>query len=267
MSQKGLEKAEKYVGEHTSGEELELYKRSKEMLLPRDEYKEGKLKLDFVHTFQNGDIFKATEDNEGFAKIIVERQGEKVLDFDELLTEGYRFATPSYLKTHESDKAATELAGRYFVHRDKQLVFVGNIRTPDDIFAVLHEAGHTHQKRQELKNGRPRESVDDRTKRLKDEIAEFSRRERDAWKVALKTARAIKRERHIDLFESYKNFGAIKRVIYVALLSHRLAKEYFKVEASEFSEEDMKIFKDLFDKGKFGKSGSKNPESNGEKKN
>ncbi len=245
------ENFEKYIKKRSQGEELGLFARMGKHF-PRDEYKEGRLKLDFTYKFQHGEVLRATEDEEGFARVVLERNGKKVFDFNELLPDGYRFATPSYLKTNNSDRIRNSLSGGHFKDPKNKLLFIGDMRTPDDIFAVLHEVGHANQKSLDLKK-MPHETVGEVIERRKKEIAAISFRERDAWSSALKIARAIKNKTAVDLFEPYENFSALKQVIYGALLTHRFDDEYLEAQVGQFSEDDMKIFENLFDKGKFGK--------------
>ncbi len=236
---------------------MKLFKKSEAMGIPRREYKEGKLKLDFEYKFKNEDVLRATEDEVGIATVVIERDGQMIVDFKDLLPEGYTFATPSYAVANSIKRKL----GQNWVSRENRLVFLGDIRTPQDIFILLHEIGHTKQESWEGLAEKINEiNKVDRVRAEKEVAVRLSALERDAWARAIKLAREIKREKGIDFFGSYKNFEELKEVIYSGLISHRYWREDVAKSGYGFSKEDMKIFEDLFDKGKFGHDRTGSPE-------
>ncbi len=250
---------EKYVEDHASGEEKKLLEISKAMVEPRPDYKIGNLKLHFESILKGGDEIRATENENGMAKIVIERNGQTILDFKDFLAAGYKMVTPSYLVSHPEEEIPEQLIGTFAVSPQYHLVLIGDIRDEKDLLPLLHEIGHIGQGARSLLKPRA-ERGEGGVQQAKDYAMKLSWRERDAWTKAIVLARRVKKENGVDLLEPFDNFDELKRYMYAALLSHRYSNEYFAKEGEGFSEEDMKVFEELYDKGKFGKDKPKNQE-------
>lgn len=210
-----------YIDKRVDEEGLDVSDFNKEDL----NYREGGEKLHFEYQFFSGEIFKATENN-GEAKIVILRDGQEVFNFKEELPSGVKLVTPEYwLRLDRRDKDApsgfkrdpegfrNEVAGQW--QCGEGFISVGKMVSLKDIFALLHEIGHSNKIIFE-----PKSAQDKR------EAAELlSGSERSAWVEALRTAKKISSKLRIDLFEGFSDKDDLKRYIYTCLSSHRYLTE------------------------------------------
>lgn len=263
---------EKYFRKEATAKEQETVEGPVRINEPRDEYVEGKLKLDVEYVLPAGELLRATENEEGIASVVIQKKDNSIIDLGELLEPGYKLVTPTYIhKIVEDDDRSKDfleaLTGRWthVAIREKssnkilhQFISVGDMRDPSLVFTLLHEMGHTNQgtlgRHTTPHSLRTRESLG----------AEKSVRERDAWARAIRMARELRREHDIDLFKLFEDWDHFKKFIYGSLITHRYVHQY-KTEKSiasnknvwqrifgaKLDKKDLDYLKKLFDKEKF----------------
>ncbi len=250
--------------QETSENEEKIYRLAKEMAIPRPEYSCGRVGLYFEQPLFGGVALKAIENTDSSASIILKRGKEKIFDFKDLLPGDFRFVTPSYIiRKHDIRNQEFMIAsrlGEWRTYFDKHLISVGDFRNPKEIFALLHEIGHTHQlkdvvsfkkeKEKELMRNATRRTTaeEQKTAKLK-ELAQSSFLERDAWARALRLVRQIKKETGVDLLEIFPDFDSLKQVIYGALISHR--RQATLSVPIDFAEENIDYIRRLYDKERY----------------
>ena len=251
-----------------------------DMLTPRPEYKDGKIKLNFKYEFPGGEILSATEDKEGKTSIIITKGKKKIFDFAKI--QNINFVTPSQLIDEglKSDGMWGNSNGQYEVK-------IGDMRDPKDIAILLHEIGHIVRlkkgtgKFKEFKEfqyialGKEWEehtgAFSQRHSEYRKKLAEaISDEERTAWAEGLKIARKLKKKTGINLLEGFRDLHDLQKVIYGALLTYRLKvgqdmissdsglikdtlakiKEKIGLADDEYGLEQSKFLKGLFDKDK-----------------
>jgi len=239
-------------------------------MTPRPEYVEGKIKLNFEHQFSTGEVFKAHEDSEGNVAIILERDGKIIFNFKDLFIGS--FLTPTLIQRQVASGAidnydAQIMTGQWAADALKDIVNIGDMDDPKDIFILLHEIGHSFQKREKqkrkimekkqyglfLSRGRKKEFVTGLIKNSSD-------MERGAWAWALNTARRIQKQHQVNIFEVFKDSDEFEKFIYGALITYRQGNAK---ELNELAEEggigfgplrwlpepiDIKRLASLFDK-------------------
>ncbi len=238
--------------EDFSEDEHNALRRLKEQVTPRQEYAEGKLKLNFEYKFSSGEVLKAEEDKEGIAYIKILKDGQPPLDFSDYLPEGFEFATPSYKSTVSNSNK-----GQWSVDYENKKVSVGDIRGLKEIFSLLHEMGHTEQKgvSQIEMRSKIHDSSVARADKLK-LIENISESERDASARAIHIARNIYEKYHIDLLEGFQNLADFQDFVHSALLMHRFSMELLlsitakQEEGQDAAKEEREFLTKLFDKRK-----------------
>lgn len=253
--------AKSYIEKRAEEEGTEIHKIPK----GESEYREGKRKLNFEYNFSFGETFKATEDKEGVATIVI-KQGEGIVfDFKELLPEGVEFATPTSLRKlpiNAENFVSRESRGKWRFISGTKLLSVGFFEGPKSIFTLLHEIGHARflgrekEREQKIKytkipvrppgktieeaaadgtleelmwdlekRSRERRKFNDLSFLKRQQMELESIEERNAWTEALKIARNVKRKYNIDLLEGFESFEELKRHIYSCLVTFRYKNE------------------------------------------
>lgn len=246
---------------------------------PRPEYKEGKERLNFGYVFSNGDVFSATENTDGIAQIVIRRNSETIIDFQEFLP-NHKFVTPSYLKQSQV-KGAEKVAGEWQNNEPYFLISVGDIRDPKHIFFLLHEIGEAQGYMSGKRKGTfTREEWAENTNLFSQKnrgnrrviAQEMSNIERDASANALKMVRQIRQDTGLNILEGFKDFDELQNYIYGALISYRAnigqqmirsdrglirnIRDQIKTKlfgTNPDNSEQWRYMRSLFDKGKFGR--------------
>lgn len=265
---------EKYIEKEATGKEQKMMSETQELSEPRDEYKEGKLKLDVEYVLPTGELLKATENEEGIASITIRKKDGSVFDFREFVKSEEQFVTPTYLNKIIKNDArlkkmgAERILGRWghftaigaktktAVYR---LISVGDMKKPSSLFPLLHEMGHACQ---EIPNYKTENPLPLHTRKSFD--TEKSIQERDAWVRAIKMARKLRREHGIDLFKLVEDWDHFKRLIYGSLIHYRYVHQHGaqkdsslaqrtwqKIFGSKAGKKNLEHLKELFDKEKF----------------
>lgn len=198
------------------------------------DYIEGRKKLDFRHQFSSGETFEATEDDDG-AKFIILKDGKGVFDFRDLVSSSRRFVTPQYLRRLSEASGSEEktpydfkinpegyikkVQGKWVINEN--FISIGEINSPKNIFALLHEIGHARTLQKYEPKMREVESEND----IKKILTVASGAERAAWAEAIKIARKIKTNTGVDLFEAFSDSDDLKKYIYTNLSKQRYGAE------------------------------------------
>lgn len=252
---------------------------------PRKEYVEGKTRLDFEHTFSSGEKLVAKEDEEGYASIVLEKNGKIFYDFTQQADfMGCILVTPRFALNHKI--LGGKEVGRWhagIIHspesprRLEKFLVLGDMRTPENIASLLHEFGHVGQFFDMEKNMQsPEWDIEDQPKQTATEeqtpITEeqqyaihSSYLERNANARMLQTVRHIRQIYGVNLFEIFDDFQTAKKFIDTQLSHHRYATEFItslggkrnklwqaiKVfKRNEDDKQTAEFLKDLFDKPK-----------------
>ncbi len=255
------EREAEHFEKRASVKEKEALDRASELGLPRDEYREGRVKLSFSHVFSNGTELSVSEDDNGIARVVFRKDNEIIFDLDRILPDGFKLATPSYLQTKDSVlDEEKEKSGFWRACFDSKVISMGDWRKPQEIFILLHEIGHTHQGalHEKLFEGKPTtRSVYDEQKFTAEVDSSL---ERDAWAYAVKAARHFRELLGIDFFELFNSKEELFAVIYGALLSLKYHHEFNQKEILEeqkildkfielILDDKSNYLKKLFDKG------------------
>lgn len=265
----------RFVEETASEKDKAAFQRSEELSVPRAEYKDRKINLDYSYQFSTGDTFIAKEDKKA-VRIGIKKKDGSWIDFEEkFLSKGFRFATPALI--HISTPGY-EYAGNWVTELDRKFVSVGDMRAPDAIIALLHEAAHTHQESLQEKFKRELGAPLSAEEFIKPNLAIAERyakgasnMERNAWAEAICSLRWLKRHHQIDVIkEALPTPEDFKRVMYAMLVNHRIAHQmnvsgeaYVDMNIGEFvgrifgykAERKVarRVKERLFDKGKLEK--------------
>ncbi len=222
--------------------------------LGREEYRDGTIPLEFRHTFSNQTSLSATQNKDGIAKIVLEREGVPLLDMKGLLPEGYDYTTPRYVLDHEDELSVPVFLGTWGAYRPLNMVHVGDWTKPEQIFNLLHEIGHTQQDtvglealqqevNQKQKISKFRESAEGQ-RLLRQWVEALSKSERDAWASAIHYAKKIRDEFDVDFIgEIFKTSEDIE--LYIQKILHTYKEVQKSVEWADGGE----FLKKLFDKG------------------
>lgn len=199
---------------------------------PRKEFKEGKIKLDFEHQFSTGEVFKAKEGDMGNVDVVLERNGEVILDFQKLFRG--RFIAHSFIRQQEGlgilpEGLIEKLNGRWTSLSFGDLVVFGDMRSPVEIFIMLHEMGHTFQAEEKKIQSYMGDGKDSpllpgiyKKKFHLGFIDNQSKRERGAWAWAFRTARKVHQDYGVNFFEVFKDRTEFENIVYGSLLSNRV---------------------------------------------
>ncbi len=185
---------------------------------PRKEYVSGSIKLDFKGVLPTGEFMEAVEDDAGIASIVLKKEGETILDFAKFLPYGVKFVTPTYIERYFGSKA--KYLGQWTYYPDHHLLSIGDIRNVYEIFALLHEIGHTHQTRKWQTDILKKLPLSENDEKIK--VRFLSSEERDAWSRAIRIARQIKESAGVNLFETFNTKEEFQEFLYSTLLSHKL---------------------------------------------
>lgn len=79
------------------------YLRFIEEMKGRKEYIEGEIPLDFKNELSDGSMLRAKQDESGIANIFIEKNGEIVFNFKELLPKEYEYVTPKYINSYNKN--------------------------------------------------------------------------------------------------------------------------------------------------------------------
>lgn len=257
--------------------EVEVKKRVEKLLTARPEYRAGVLKLNFEYNFSTGEVFKAEEDEKGVAHIFIKNEEGVIVDFSNILPSGYKFVTPSFLKSHQeilsyhNKHTSGDILNGWFMCPKDKLIVIGDLHMPEGIFALLHEIGHIY-KEEDLQKSSQKDDENEAIgeKNIKEiyqrKIFSNSEKERSAWFVAIQIARRIKEKENIDIFEVFKTKEELTEFIYGALLTHKVVgrvalavsededrgfSKMWDAMFGNFDREDERdiFFRKLFDKG------------------
>ena len=241
----GKWKGETYDPVAMTDSEMKHGKAMIDSLESRAEYAAGAEPLNFEYAFRSGEKLHATQDEEGVAHIVLERNGEVIFDFQSLLP-NYTFSTPKYLSAHAAGNADVP-SGEWAMDARKKMIFVGDMRNTESIMSLIHEIGHGI----DFEEGRdPNTGVtlfvylafpmpfatDDRNK----VIADISAMERSAWAKGLAVIRGIKKEHGVNLLDGYENMAAVQDSINASLFSHRVSKGSQLKEANARMDENRR---------------------------
>jgi hypothetical protein len=246
---------------HINEYERSIIKKYSSLTNPRKEYAEGLTKLDYKHTFSTGEVFEATEGDEGMASFVLKKEGQVIFDFAELLPPGFLFVTPRRRK-HIPFSAVTEkIYGHWATECTYEIVLVGDMRTPEEIFVLLHEIGHTHQTKDWKESVMDESYVADKPGHT---AAKYnSEVERNAAAYVIRALRVVKEKTKVNLVEVFKDKKEFTEFIYMGLLGHKMFNksnllfqdtksiiDKIKRAWSGLPREDGELLDSLYDKGR-----------------
>lgn len=191
-----------------------------------------------------------------------DKNNDILIDFQELLGEGYKF----YYSTQISKPEFT-------VYQSEKEVSIGPIENGRDIIMFFHELGHTHHQANLVRDliglshrlamakdqlltvkdtllrepdnkiqRRYEAELDKEFKQLlQDEIELRAKVERDAWAWALKTIRQIRDQKGINLLSAFKSFEEVEQYVHYALGTY----ERDALSASEGRIRNFFTYKDI----------------------
>lgn len=226
----------------------------------RREYTKGELKLNFEHTFDNGEKLTAKEDENGIANIVFEKDNEVIFDFADLLSKNTQFVTPSFLNKYieKSQKQEFSYNDTHWEHYDQDLanlvldkgewecsingkyILVGDWHdNAQNIASVLHEIGHSYQNIRQLTKDlkeieeliinlseQPEKSINKNTiksnvDKIKQVMIKNSESERKAWTYAIKKFHEIQKKTNINLKTLFPTTENMISFINSSLCKHR----------------------------------------------
>lgn len=243
--------------------------------IPREQYVEGKIKLDYRYKFSTGEVFMAKEGQDGGVAVLLFRDGKTIFNFQTLLPERGYFVTPSYIQKliHQGtlDGAPKEFKGGWEAFPALGVVNIGDMHNPKEIFNLLHEIGHTHETREQLLKQSIGVTVNNvplpivLKKKSEANVANNkSKQERNAWAWTLRMARKIQKECGVDFFEVFKSRADFEELLYGSLVTYRAGIGEDLVEKNQGKSsfwswkpqpEDLKFLRGLFDKERLQRGG------------
>ncbi|MEK7087190.1 MAG: hypothetical protein AAB958_00615, partial [Patescibacteria group bacterium] len=229
---------------------------------PSEEFLEGEKPFEYNFKFHTGEEFNARQSNRGGGIITIERNGETIFDFKNILPEGYKFVTPTYFKKHPDERYLLDYVDTDWRESPKRkLIFLGEFKSPQDVLLILHEIGHAFTEteeefkiREQIEEGIHKAS-EDRDIILETLMSEegakmASKAERNAWAWSLRTMRKIQQEIKADLKSLFPKFSDLKRHINDYLATHRRSYEY--IIAQGYDEDFYKELQKFFDRWQYG---------------
>lgn len=211
----------------------------------RQEYEKGEIKLDFKYQFKNGEILKATENEDGIASVVIEQNGEILVDVGDYLPADFKMVTPTYLRAHGLEKYI-KIGWSAITTEKEKIIVIADMTDGRHLTSLLHEFGHTKfvgwgkEVIAELKVHKD-VGILKKVRAFRNFIKARSANERGAWAEAIKIAREIRKQYGVNLLEPIKDLESLKQIIYAALTSHRIFLE--KIILEEASEERVNATK------------------------
>lgn len=230
------------------------------------EYQNGESKLDFQYQLEDGEILRATENEDGIATIVIERDGDVLVDLKDYIPDDFKIVTATYLRTHKLEKDY-KANWSVITPKNQKLVVVGDMRDIRQTLILFHEFGHTkfegwNKGVTKILNEQRDVGLFKKEEAYRNFIEASSTNERGAWAEALKIVRQIRKQYGVDLLGPIKDLKSLKQIIYAALATHRDGREFEIVNEAKHSKVDfderakenililLKDVKKLFDKEK-----------------
>ncbi|MDP1689571.1 MAG: hypothetical protein Q8L47_05620 [bacterium] len=211
----------------------------------RREYEKGEIKLDFQFQFENGEILKATENEDGIASIVIEQNGNNLIDMKDYIPSDFKMVTPTYLRAHGLEKYIKVGWSAIYSAKEK-IIVIGDMTEGRHLTSLLHEFGHTKFEgwdKEVMKELKEQKDVGilKKIRAFRNFIRAKSTNERSAWAEAIKIARKIRKQYGVNLLEPIKDLESLKQIIYAALTTHRIFLE--KIILEEADEESVNAAK------------------------
>ncbi len=217
------------------------------------DFKLGKEKVCNQFVLSNGGgVINSNEDENGIVKIILNLKNGVVLDFSNLLPDGWKFVSPTFLIKSGKEK----VAGVWSANLEQKTISVGEIKGTESVFALLHEIGHALDKEKMKKANEVYENYGE----SRSFNSFSSSAERVAWANAINLMRKL-RDDGINLFE-FIGWEDFRSFMYKSLADHRIVASLDEIQSAKetqkfveklgghykFEDVDIEYLKKLFDK-------------------
>jgi len=249
-----MKKNLKFEAPHVEREE---YRRHK----PSQEFLDAETPFEYNFVLPGGEKLEAFQSKRGGGSIVIKRGNEVVLDFSELLPEGFKFVTPTYFKKHPKDSSLFDyFDNSWGASMTRKMILLGELKKPQDLLTLFHEIGHSHDDSSEDVEELERiGSIEEELATTKDleykvllseDLAKLkSKKERKAWAGALRILRKIQRESGVDLRSLFPTFDDLKKYMNEALATYRRSHEWIIKQG--YDEGFYKELQRLFDRWQY----------------